>query len=497
MKIKKKSKISLVILCSLFLCLFMGTKTFADTSTLDKRIYSWANDLTSFGPRITGTVAWMQAGKYVQKELKEFGIPQVWVLETPGVYLQNNYQWGVSIAGKTIPSFPVHSSFRPSSGFGSFTTGVRGLTAQVLDVGDAFDASGNLTFNPADVSGKIVLFNFHLPPVQFATLFYFSKFIYDPDQTIDPNGYLHQPYESNFAAVQEYVLSLGAVGFVGVLSDYFNSNNYFNEDYPSEDYASLTIPGLWVKASDGQAIRKMLKSTSRMTINLNGSYNPVTARTVIGFLPGISSDTIMISSHYDSVWDGGVEDASGTSSVLALAQHYASLPVSKRPKSLMFVLNDTHWTGYQAHENFVENYIDNTWNGHQIIANVSIEHIAKEVVIQNDGSLAFTGKNEPLAIFNDVGQNAELAIQQAISDNDLDRTFVLPTTTPFRVPTDAWVVAESGLPVITMISAPIYLYDKIDTIKMVDEDELGMVASTFIQIVDDISLMSAAEIKGN
>jgi len=56
---------------------------------------------------------------------------------------------------------------------------------------------------------------------------------------------------------------------------------------------------------------------------------------------------------------------------------------------------------------------------------------------------------------------AKQAIQQGITDNDLDRTVVLPTTLfgEGGLPTDAWRIDEAGVPVISMISAPVYLYD--------------------------------------
>jgi hypothetical protein len=494
MKIDAYPKGRTVIFCFVFLCLFMGINTFAEPKNQDRLIDSWVADLTSFGARRTGTPSCRKAEMYIRAVMKRFGIHSITILETPEMYLQKNAEWGLAIGGKSIDCFPVHSSFRPSDGFGPFTTGRNGLTAEVLDVGDAFDESGGLTFNPADVNGRIVLFNFHLPPVPFSTLFYFSEFIHDPGGTIDPADVLHQPYLSNFSAVRDYVLSMGAVGFVGILADYFDSCSYFNEDFLAS--RNLTIPGVWVKASDGAKIRNCLKSVSTLTMTLKGRYKSVTGRTVIGFLPGQSPDTVMISSHYDSVWEGGVEDASGTAEVLALARHYAALPVTRRPKSLMFVLNDTHFIGYQGHENFIGRYIDTKWNGHRIIANVSVEHIAKEARIECGGRLVLTGRPEPLAVFHNAGQDVGLAIRKAIRENGLDRTIVLPTTTPFGVPTDAWMMAETDVPVITMISAPIYLYDRVDTLRMVDEERLATVANTFIRIVDAIGLMDAETIRG-
>ncbi|WP_219516248.1 M28 family peptidase [Nonomuraea ceibae] len=94
---------------------------------------------------------------------------------------------------------------------------------------------------------------------------------------------------------------------------------------------------------------------------------------MIGYLPGRSTDTIMIQSHHNAAWDGGVEDASGTAEVLALARYYSQVPQEHRPKTLMFVLMDSHWTGYQAHEHFVETFITNPATPHRIVANVTLD----------------------------------------------------------------------------------------------------------------------------
>ena len=68
----------------------------------------------------------------------------------------------------------------------------------------------------------------------------------------------------------------------------------------------------------------------------------------------------MVQSHHDSVGTGAVEDATGTAEVIALAETTAvrpSSPATVRAKSLMFVTFDTHFTGYQAHQAFVDRCI--------------------------------------------------------------------------------------------------------------------------------------------
>ncbi len=57
------------------------------------------------------------------------------------------------------------------------------------------------------------------------------SFSYDPGGTLKPTDTLTQPFLSNFTDVIPRLQAAGAVGFVGVLSDYFDSNRYFNENY--------------------------------------------------------------------------------------------------------------------------------------------------------------------------------------------------------------------------------------------------------------------------
>jgi hypothetical protein len=459
----------------------------------DEEIFSYVQDLTSIGYRRTGTPAGKEAAEYVKDKFTEFGISQTSIEET-GSFSWTADQWGLKVAGKSISSFPVHTSFKPASGTGSFSTGTSGLTSDIVDVG-----SGPLR-DDVDVSGKIVLFNMVLTPVPYSFLLNSSEFTYDPSQSFDATGNLNQPYLSNIKDVIYPAIEKGAVGFVGVLTNYFDSNEYYNEAYGLTPGfpKPVTIPGVWVTPSDGQAVRDTLADSgqsTKATITLKGSYEPATAMTVIGLLPGQSPETILISSHYDSGFYGGVEDASGTAEVLALARYFAAQPLSGREKSLMFVAFDTHFTGYQSHNAFINKYVVNHVGDLRIVANVSIEHIAKEVKIV-DGRLTLTGQPEPRAVFERVGPEAMQAIEQAIEDNNLDHTIVLPATLfgECGPPTDASGMDCAGVPVITMITAPVYLYDIADTADMVASDQLLTVANTFIQIVEHLENMSAVEI---
>ncbi|MDL2425142.1 hypothetical protein M2C68_21465, partial [Pseudomonas sp. BAgro211] len=83
---------------------------------------------------------------------------------------------------------------------------------------------------------------------------------------------------------------------------------FYNEDvayYVSKDL-HLSIPGLWVSHDDGETLKKILEAKPNATgrLVLEGDVKKVQYRTVVGFLPGKSAETLMVQSHHDSGFMG-------------------------------------------------------------------------------------------------------------------------------------------------------------------------------------------------
>ncbi|MFC9490791.1 M28 family peptidase, partial [Streptomyces hydrogenans] len=345
-----------------------------------------------------------------------------------------------------------------------------------------------------NLAGKIVLFNLRFTLAR-SVLLELGEFVYDPQETLDPADLATaNPYLSNYATVVERAMEKGAAGFVVVLADYFDSHDIRTEFTPD-----VTIPGLWVTKGAGAHIRTLLHDgAAPARMRLEGERIATPARTVIGYLPGLSTDTIMVQSHHDSAWDGGVEDASGTAEVLALAYHFGRVPQADRPKTLMFVLMDSHWTGYQAHEKFVETFIAASGLPHRIVANVTVEHIAKQAEIGPAGELQIFDRPEYRGIFENVSPSLKAVIDNAVAAHDLQRTVRLSADTlvPMigELPTDADLVYEAGVPTVSLISGPLYLYDKADTLDKVHKPDLEPVARAFVDIINHIAVTPSEHI---
>lgn len=445
------------------------------------RIFGWVQGMTSFGHRRTGTPASFQAASYVKCQLEALGVQDVHFETTP------SWKWettshALHVNGRAIDSYPTAFSFVTPDTPAAFSTGLNGLNAPMVDVG----SGASLMVDLKNVKGKIVVFDlkFQVPLVAYSPLL---EYMWDPQLTIlEKNSFTGNPFQTNMSSVVKRLMEAGAVGFVGVLSDYFDSNKYHNE-YMRR--MQVTIPGVWVTASEGADIRKMIKANRQLAkarLDMHGSRTWAPAHAVVGVLPGKSNDTIIVSSHHDSVWNGAVEDASGVASVLAQAQIAASIPADQREKTLMFTTMDSHFSGYQVHQAFVKKYITDKRTPYNIVGNVVLEHVAKQGVVEN-GKLVMKEQSEVLGVLSSVSKDLRDVMKSSIRQHDVRRMGLLNASAlcsfGIGMPTDASFTCAARVPTVSLIAAPIYLYDEADTIDKVAKDKLQPVAKVFADLL--------------
>ncbi|MFD0949943.1 M28 family peptidase [Paraperlucidibaca wandonensis] len=456
----------------------------------ENRIYAWIEDLVNVGYRRTGTPEGYAAAAYVKCQFEKIGLDDV--------HYEYATSWGwsadktsLSLGDKPVDAFPSAFSFITPSEPSVFTTGANGLKAEMVDIGLGTPLEQQLK----GVKGKIVLFDlkFLLPTAGLAP---FMEFYWDPTLSVidsDLSLLVANPFITTYSTVLDAAMDAGAVGFVGVLADYFDSNNYYNEFYRRSE---VTIPGFWITAKEGARLRQQLKlGKQEAKIVFEGSRKAVESRSVVGILTGKSKETIMVQSHHDSVFNGAVEDGSGVAAVLAQAQHYASQPKESREKTMLFVTFDTHFTGYQSHMAFIDKYIKDKDSPYKIVANITLEHIAKQGIIGADGKLEVRDQSEIRGIMNNMGLPMKAVMMNTIVKHDLRRMALLQANvlcTAGGMPTDASFVCREGIPTASLISGPIYLYDKADTLDKIDRKQLVPITEAFIDIIDAIDLMPSA-----
>ena len=66
---------------------------------------------------------------------------------------------------------------------------------------------------------------------------------------------------------------------------------------------------------------------------------------VFGTLPGTTDEDIYVLAHLDGYFEAALDNASGISVMLALAEHFAARPASERRRNLVFVGTAGHHVG--------------------------------------------------------------------------------------------------------------------------------------------------------
>ncbi|MDL9979522.1 M28 family peptidase [Microbacterium sp. ASV49] len=443
----------------------------------ESSIMASIEDLVAMSPRATGSAGGESAAAYVERRFAEAGL-DTQVLEVP------SFSWtaecSLQIGDDDIPCAPVlHSGLAAHDWTG---TADHQLDAPVVDIGTD-------RVRRHDVRGAIVLFDLTFD-MTVAHSLPLTLYLHDPGRRVFRREVLasRNPYVTSLARTMTEAAAGGAVGVIGVLRDYPDSRNYHNEYYRR---TLFPLPGVSVTRAEGLRLRGLLQHTPRARLRLDIARREVVSRSVIGVLPGRTADTIMIQSHHDSIGPGAVEDASGTAEVIALAEHFGAQAAAGRirEKTLLFVTFDTHFTGYQAHREFARRYVlarRTPWN---IVLNATIEHIGLRAVEGPDGGFASTGETEPRGVFVNVNPAFTVRIGRAVRRHGLHGTSLLGAGLleffAGGIPTDASFTFVSGVPTISLISGPLYLYDDADTIDRIDRAQLLPVARFFADIVDD------------
>lgn len=450
-------------------------------------MYQTIEDLVAMAPRATGSAGGARAAEYVAERFTRAG------LETE--YLDvDSYSWSaeqhqLTIAGEEYECSPIlHSGLAAHDWTGRVQ---HRLSAPIVDIGAD-------PLRKHDVKGAVVLFDLAFTMTTAHTL-PLSLSLYDPDRRVRRKDVLgsRNPYITTLAKVMVEAAKAGAVGLIGVLRDYPESHRYHNEYYRR---TLFTLPGVWITKRTGEQLRRRLAvrggGSAELTLELR--RDRVTSRSVIGVLQGRSRDTIMIQSHHDSVSPGAVEDASGTAEVIALAEHYGALAAqgARREKTLLFITFDTHFTGYHAHMEFTRRHVldpDPRWN---IVMNATIEHVGLRAIRGADGAFETVHETEPRGIFVNVNPSFTKRITTLVRKHHLVSTSVLGAAmfeiSASGIPTDASFTFVAGVPTVSLVSGPLYLYDDADTIDRIDTEQLEPVARFFIDVVDEAEARTGA-----
>ncbi len=319
-----------------------------------------------------------------------------------------------------------------------------------------------------------------------------ATWAYDPGGEFDTLTQV-LPMSVRFQKIMDPEIAAGAIGFIGILDFPWETDRYYNP----YDAQPRSIPGLYLSRANGERLKTfMAEAPTRARISLQRKQAPAVSHNVLGSLPGRSDDWIVIGSHHDGPWNSAVEDASGTALVLAQAYYWSQLPQAQRPHNMLFLLNGGHMSGGAG-----LHHMANTRNDflqQHVVTEIHLEHAAREARV-SDGKLVPTDKPEVRWWFTSFIPQLEQSVARAICKEKLERSLIMPlegfpSPASKHPPTDA-AFFHPLTPIVSFLTAPMYLFDPADRLNMVHEESLLPLTRAVIDIVNDLDGVSAAGIR--
>jgi hypothetical protein len=359
---------------------------------------------------------------------------------------------GLSADGHSVPAAAIAPYLY------SGTTGAGGVTATLFDGGDG-------TFDASQVAGKIVVAS-----------------LASPNNSSSP-----KLYPAIEAAVEG-----GAKAFVGVTQAV--------GDYPKWENSNARrgtgpMPVLLVGKHSGAAVIAAAQSGKLGTATLAASTSGLACeRDVWGELEGAEpSRRVFIATPVSSFTPSASEHGSAYAIVIGLARHYAALPKSARPETLVFMAMGGHevgWLGLQA--------LLNSSHGEWFRSAAAYIHLgsglgaptAKE---EPDGTVTTTPTPDPSGQLHD-------------SENPLLEPSILEDFAVAGVPTNNKPPHEAsggeqtyayaaGIPMVSFSGASLYFHTAGDLPSVVDPAILAKDADAFRRTVDTIAAIPSGQLK--
>ena len=192
-------------------------------------------------------------------------------------------------------------------------------------------------------------------------------------------------------------------------------------------------------------------------------------------------------SHHDAVNKGAVQDASGMSVVFALAELFVGILDKPLEKGIMFAATDSHYTDYEGHVGFIKNREKENKN---IVLDLAIEHIAKEMDLDDKNNIILHDEPETRMLYVDKNEEGLLElVKKAVERFDIEKTVILPVGrsggeyTSDDVCSDAYDFNAAGIPVVSILSAPMYLFHNSDDVDKVHQPSLSKILKMYAYII--------------
>ena len=273
------------------------------------------DDGNKYWGRIAGTKYEAMTKDFIEKKFRAYGLDDVHTQEfpLPPQWIPTNWDYTFTSGGKSY----TFQSVNPA--VGSEPTPPGGLDLDVVWVGTGTAAD----FAGRDVKGKAALIH-----------------------SIPAPGSMGHSAAYNGAMARAFQNGAAAIGVIYGISDNFAIWQGLGNAGLAD--ARLTVPAFFMGYQDGKVIREILGSGQPVRLKMKADIERrmgLKSMSIFGTLPGVSGENIIVMAHMDGWYEAALDNASGLSTMLALAEYFSQTPKQQRRRSITFIGTAGHHTG--------------------------------------------------------------------------------------------------------------------------------------------------------
>ena len=410
------------------------------------------NDETKYWGRIAGTRGEDMARAWVETKFRELGMVDIRSqgFDLPPQWFPDSYDITVQAGGRSYSFDSIVPALRSNP-----TDGTLDLEAVWVGTGSTAD------FHGRDVRGKAVFI--HSIPA--------------------PGSMGHSAgatWEGAIRRAQEQ--GAEAIFVIYGISDNFTIWQGLG--------SGITVPGAFMGYTDGNVVKDLigqgLSVRVKMRVDIEMREGLKTA-SVLGTLPGTTDEEIFILAHLDGYFEAALDNASGISVMITLAEYFSKIPQSERRRNLIFVGTAGHHAGspgsrwmHDARETALTD----------AVLMINCEHVSVKQTVYWGPSMRMTDISSPRRWWVN---GSDLLIERVL---DAYRTFGVAVWDHMedRAAGEMGSVARD-LPSIQIIRSPEIKHTDRDIPEWVPEAGLEAVARAYAKIIDEVNTLDRSSLQ--
>jgi PA domain len=446
----------------------------------------------SFGARPTASDAQNRFISWLARKLKRIDGVKVRSLDyTINRWVSNSTALSAGGAAVQVAGPVPHSK----------PTGAGGITAPLvyLSAGEPITA--------ANSAGKIVALED--PPTTYPYSVFFPGSLGVAGYTpigLDPNA----PYTRDSRTEATYLRQAQTAGAAGLIIVKDLPRSEISGFYRPYSGTNWTIPGAFVGADEGVALKQVATGAGQATLSVDASFGPAPTRTLLATLRGRGRRPakFVVESHTDgmnAVWDNG------PIAMIAMARYLSDLGRQCRPRTIEFAFTTGHLYGSIGSED-VAARLNSQYDSGRVAGALALEHMGAyeyATVPRSDGPgnhIVRTGDHELTLVSVTQSSALRAAVIAAVNRARLDRTAVLTGTdppNPNRAPPNCAFGGEGTaydrelVPAIGEISGPRELFTPGYGIETIDFPFMRRQTLAFTNLLLRLNRMSIRAISGD